>query len=194
MLYRLLAAGVIAASATMFPRILLEVMVVNPSLLPQLLPPLGVMTVVSYGGAYWSWSRQKVNSEIVEPPLRNPFELLPALQFGLLLAVIMLLSKAAYVWLGQKGIYLLTILSSLGDVDAIVLSLARMAQGELSGELAVRAIALAAMVNTLVKGGLVFAIAGGRMGWRVALVFLVTLFAGAVLLFFPLPFPLPTAG
>ena len=179
-LYRLLAAGVIAASATMFPRILLEVAVVNPALLPDLLLPLGLMTLVSCGGAYWFWSTQKNRTDIVEPPLRNPFELLPALQFGLLLAVIMLLSKALYAWLGERGIYLLTVLSSLGDVDAIVLSLAHMAQGELADELAVRAIVLAAVVNTLVKGGLVFAVAGIKMGWRVALVFLLALLAGGI--------------
>ncbi len=178
--YRLLAAGVIAASATMFPRILLEVAVVNPALLPDLVLPFGLMTLVSFAGAYWFWSTQKNRSDIVEPPLRNPFELVPALQFGLLLAVIMLLSKALYAWLGEGGIYLLTVLSSIGDVDAIVLSLAHMAQGELADELAVRAIVLAAVVNTLVKGGLVFAVAGRKMGWRVALAFLFTLLAGGI--------------
>jgi len=179
-LYRLLAAGVIAASATMFPRILLEVAVVNSALLPNLILPLGLMTLVSFGGAYWFWTTHKNRTDIVEPSLRNPFELIPALQFGLLLAVIMLLSEALYAWLGERGIYLLTVLSSIGDVDAIVLSLARMAQGDLADELAVRAIVLAAVVNTLVKGGLVFAVAGMKMGWRVALVFLVTLLAGGI--------------
>ncbi|HHL45696.1 MAG TPA: MgtC/SapB family protein [Gammaproteobacteria bacterium] len=187
-LYRLLSAGVIAASATMFPRILLEVAVVNPALLPDLLLPLGLMTLVAYAGAYWIWSTQTRPTEVVEPPLRNPFELLPALQFGLLLALVMLLSKAFYTWLGEGGIYLLTVLSSLGDVDAIVLSLARMAQGELTNELAVRAIVLAAVVNTLVKGVLVFAVGGKRMGWRVALVFLLALLAGGVPLFFGLAY------
>jgi len=177
-LYRLLSAGVIAASATMFPRILLEVAVVNPALLPDLLLPLGLMTLVAYAGACWIWSTQTRPAEVVEPPLRNPFELLPALQFGLLLALVMLLSKAFYAWLGKGGIYLLTVLSSLGDVDAIVLSLARMAQGELPNELAVRAIVLAAVVNTLVKGGLAFVVGGKKMGWRVLLVFLLALLAG----------------
>ncbi len=186
-LSRLLAAGVIAASATMFPRILLEVAVVNPQLLPRLVVPLGVMTLIAYGGAGWFWFRQDDGNELAEPPLRNPFELLPALQFGLLLALIMLLSKAFYVWLGEGGIYLLTVLSSIGDVDAIVLSLARMAGAELGDELAARAIVLAAVVNTVVKGGLVFLVAGGGMGWRVAVVFLFTLIGGgaATLLSYP---------
>ncbi len=179
-LYRLLAAGVIAASATMFPRILLEVLVVNRALLPDLLLPLGLMTVVAYGGACWLWFTRKRDNNVVEPPLRNPFELMPALQFALLLAAVMLLSRAFYAWLGEGGIYLLTVLSSIGDVDAIVLSLARMAQGELSHELAVRAIVLAAMVNTVVKGLLVFVIAGTKMAWRVAVVLLLALLAGGI--------------
>ncbi len=184
-LSRLLAAGVIAASATMFPRILLEVAVVNPQLLPHLVLPLGVMTLIAYAGAGWFWFRQADGNELAEPPLRNPFELLPALQFGLLLALVMLLSKAFYAWLGEQGIYLLTVLSSVGDVDAIVLSLARMAEVELADELAARAIVLAAVINTVVKGGLVFLVAGGKMGWRVAVVFLCTLAAGSGTLFFP---------
>lgn len=177
---RLLAAGVVVASATMFPRILLEVAVVNPALFPDLVLPMGAMTVVAYGGAWWFWRSQRDGSTIAEPPLRNPFELLPALQFGLLLALIMLASRALYAWLGEGGIYLLTVLSSIGDVDAIVLSLARMAQGDLEGALASRAIVIAAMVNTLVKGALVFAVAGSGMGWRVGVVFLGVLVAGGV--------------
>ncbi len=180
----LLAAGVIAASATMFPRILLEVAVVNAQLLPHLLLPLGVMTVIAYGGAGWLCFRQGGGNELAEPPLRNPFELLPALQFGLLLALVMLASKAFYTWMGEEGIYLLTVLSSLGDVDAIVLSLARMARTELADELAARAILLAAAVNTVVKGLLVFLVAGGKMGWRVAIVFLLTLAAGGATLLY----------
>ncbi len=177
-LQRLLAAGVVAASATMFPRILLEVAVVNPALLPPLLLPMGSMTVVASAGAWWFWRSQESRASVTEPPLRNPFELLPALQFGLLLALIMLASRALYTWLGEGGIYLLTVLSSIGDVDAIVLSLARMAQDDLEGVLATRAIVVAAMVNTVVKGGLVLALAGSAMGWRVGVVFLVVLLAG----------------
>ncbi|HFC54004.1 MAG TPA: MgtC/SapB family protein [Gammaproteobacteria bacterium] len=179
-LCRLLAAGVVAASATMFPRILLEVAVVNPALLPHLLLPMGTMTLVAYGGAWWLWRSNRDGSNVTQPPLRNPFELLPALQFGLLLALIMLASRALYAWFGERGIYLLTALSSIGDVDAIVLSLARMAHGELEGELSIRAIVLAAMVNTLVKWVLVFAVAGRVMGWRVGAVLGPVLLGGAV--------------
>ena len=177
-LSRLLAAGVVASSATMFPRILLEVAVVNPALFPQLLLPMGSMTVVAYGGAWWLWRSERGGGDIAQPPLHNPFELLPALQFGLLLALIMLASRALYAWFGEGGIYLLTVLSSMGDVDAIVLSLARLAQDDLDGTLASRAIVIAAMVNTLVKGVLVFAVAGGAMGWRVGAVFLGVLLTG----------------
>src|SRR5690554_6293874 len=46
-----LAAGLLAASALMFPRVLLEVGVVNPSLLPELLAPLLVACAVYAIGA-----------------------------------------------------------------------------------------------------------------------------------------------
>ncbi len=58
---------------------------------------------------------------------------------------------------------LLVAVSGLADVDAITLSLANMVRTDLPAEVAARAILLATLVNTLVKGVLVFVIAGGSM-------------------------------
>src|SRR5690606_3151136 len=46
-----LAAGLLATSALMFPRVLLEVGVVNPALLPRLLAPLLIACLVYAVGA-----------------------------------------------------------------------------------------------------------------------------------------------
>ncbi len=178
----ILSAGVLAAAAIMFPRILLEVAVVNRQLLPQLYLPMGVMTATVFGSAVWFWLRGKQDVTPDTPPLHNPFELKPALQFGVLLAAIVLLAEAFRVWFGDAGIYALAAISGLTDVDAITLSLARMARVDLTHEVAVRGIVLAAMVNTLAKGVLVAAIAGRGMGLRVLPVVMVTLALGGATL------------
>ncbi|MFP4147328.1 MAG: DUF4010 domain-containing protein [Halorhodospira sp.] len=92
-----------------------------------------------------------------------------ALQFAAVLAVIGVLSEVTGDWLGDRGLYLLALLSGVADVDAITLSLARMTERGLAPEVAVRGMVLAAMINTAVKALMVVVIAGGRMALQVTL-------------------------
>ncbi len=180
---RLLSVGVLVASTTMFPRILIEVSIINPALLPHLALPLGLITLVATVYTAWLWFRVDETRNATTLRLKNPLQLTSALQFGLLLAAIMLLAEAFRTWLGEAGIYLLAAVSGIADVDAITLSLANMARGDLAADVASRAILLAALVNTLVKGVLVFVIAGGSMAKHFApgLILMLATGAGALL-------------
>jgi uncharacterized membrane protein (DUF4010 family) len=180
---RVLSVGTLIASATMFPRVLIEVGIVNPALLTHLAAPLGLITLVAAGYSVWLWRTTGDTHETATLRLKNPLQLKSALQFGLLLAAIMLLAEAFRAWLGEPGIYLLAALSGLADVDAITLSLANMARADLAADVASRAILLAALVNTLVKGILVFVIAGGSMAKHFAPGLVLMLVAGAGSLF-----------
>lgn len=164
-LHALLASGLLATSALMFPRVLLEVAVINARLLPDLLLPLGAAALVYAGGALYWWQRAKAGDRSMqaEPPLKNPFELGPALRFALLLAAILLLVEAGRRELGAVGVYLVALLSGLTDVDAITLSLSRSALDGLAAEVAVRGIALAVVSNSLIKGVLIAMIGGARL-------------------------------
>ncbi|HYQ38523.1 MAG TPA: MgtC/SapB family protein [Pseudomonas sp.] len=160
-----LAAGLLATSALMFPRVLLEVAAINPPLLGELLWPLGAAALLYAGGAlYWWWRAAAAEHSIhAEPPLKNPFELGPALRFAALLAAILLLVEAGRRELGDVGVYLVSLLSGLTDVDAITLSLSRSALGELDPQVAVRGIALAVTSNSLIKAVLIAMIGGPRL-------------------------------
>lgn len=159
----LLAAGMLVACGTMFLRILVEVFAVHPPLLPDLVPALALMALACYGAAGWQWSRQAENGEhSLPPPSGNPLQLRTALQFGALLAVVMLAAAAARAWFGDAGIYVLAAISGLNDVDAITLSVASMARNGLDDTVAANAIVLAAVVNTLVKAGIAVTV-GGRV-------------------------------
>ena len=163
----MLACALLATSALMFPRVLLEVGLINTALLPHLLLPLGLAGLVYAGGALVLY--RIAGSELqqtVEPPLKNPFELAPALRFAALLALILLLIEAAREWFGHAGVWGVAILSGLSDVDAITLSLARSAKGDMAAELAVQGIYLAAFSNSLVKAGLIALIGGRELALR----------------------------
>jgi uncharacterized membrane protein (DUF4010 family) len=70
-----------------------------------------------------------------------------------------LVAHAAQIHFGDVGVYLSSGIGGMADVDAIILSLtelSRRADG-ISMSTAARAIVLAAMSNTLVKGGIVLA-------------------------------------
>lgn len=182
-LAELLAAGILVACGTMFLRVLVEVAVVHAALLPDLLPALLVMAAILYGAAAWHWYRQQDSvSEVLPEASANPLQLRTALQFGGLLALIMLAAAGAKEWLGDAGIYLLAAVSGINDVDAITLSVANLARNGLSDVVAANAIALAAAVNTLVKGGIAVTLAGPVLLGRVLLPLLLAILAGGIVL------------
>ena len=66
------------------------------------------------------------------------------------------------------------------DVDAITLSLSRMARETLAGSVAVRGILLAAIVNNLVKGAIVIVLGGAIMAFRIAIAVTAVALSGVV--------------
>ena len=84
--------------------------------------------------------------------VNNPFELWPAIQFGLLFGLILFISKAAQVYAGTAGVYVSSAVAGLTDVDAITLSLSNLAGDVITETVAAQGITLAALANTAVKG------------------------------------------
>ncbi|MES0491024.1 MAG: MgtC/SapB family protein [Leptospirales bacterium] len=180
-IHSLLTAGVIVSSATMFPRVILEVVVVHYPLAYSLIFPMLSMSLISYLLAYYFWKRKEKNTTKESIPLKNPFELLPALKFGILLTLILVLGKVFKMQFGDTGIYVLSFLSGISDVDAITLTLARMTRaGEITSNVATMAVVIAALTNTLVKALLVIFIARGFMGKSIAIAFSIIIATGVI--------------
>jgi len=177
-----LAAGATIASAMMFPRMLAVVAVAAPLLAERLARPLILACAVSFLAAAWLVRRDTKadppgNAQRPEPS--NPLDLITAIKFGLILATIMVLARGATARMGDQGLYLLSAVSGLVDVDAISLSAASMmSQGQISISVAANAVLIAATVNTLLKAALVLVVGGARMGWRVSIASMATLLAG----------------
>jgi uncharacterized membrane protein (DUF4010 family) len=162
-----LTAGILAAGATMYLRILVVASVVNPLLFPELLLPIATMATATYVAAGLAW-RQTGDEELpADLALQNPFQLLMAVRFGVFLAVILLLSRLLVAYLGDEGVYYLAAASGIADVDAITLSLSRMSADELPLRVAGLGLVIAAVTNGVVKSAIAFAIGGRTIGWRV---------------------------
>ena len=160
--------AIIIASTTMFIRVLFEATVLNPALARVLSIPMLSAAGVGLAACVYLWFAGRTG-ERGEVAVSNPFELSPAIKFGLLFAAILLISKAAQVYLGNVGVYLSSIVAGLTDVDAITLSMSRLAsEATIPQVTAARAIVLAAMSNTVVKAG-VMAIMGTSSLRRYAL-------------------------
>jgi uncharacterized membrane protein (DUF4010 family) len=150
---QLFIAGVLFASCIMFIRVMVEVSVVNAALLNPLWIPLTVMFLgLLIGGIWLYYLDGKKNGDTDQTPkLKNPFQLAMAVKFGLLLAIILVLSEAVKDWFGEGGIYILSVVSGLLNVDAITLSLSKLAEGNTGPKIATMGIVLATATNTLVK-------------------------------------------
>jgi uncharacterized membrane protein (DUF4010 family) len=182
-LYHACAFAVVIASIVMFPRALVEVAVVAPGLLPSAVVPLGAMTAVGAIAAvvlYW----RTVTDESVEPgELRNPFRLRPALLFGAIFAAVLLVSEYANEWLGASGVYATAFVSGLADVDAMTITLSRLAaEGTISTEIATTGIVIAAIANTAVKAALAWILGTAELGRLVSIVLSIVALSGLVFL------------
>ncbi len=158
------ASAIILACTIMYPRILIEIAVVNRSLLAFMWPMLAILTgsgvlasvLLLFG------KRGSANSEV---SLANPFELGSALKFGLIFAAIIFVSRAAQHYLGDSGVFIAAGLAGLTDVDAITLSMANLSRGgSVSESTAAVSILIAVVVNTIVKAGI--AISLGALALR----------------------------
>ena len=177
----LFAAGILLACATMAPRLLLEVAVVNPALLLPLLPGMLGLALVPFLAALWILRQHRAQQVVRnQPPLNNPLDLQQALVMALVLTLIFMLSRGAEQWFGSSGVYVLALLAGIADADAVTIALAQQARTDLAAEVAVRAILLAAMTNTLVKAGIVLLIGGWQLARRATAILLLALLAAAL--------------
>lgn len=156
-----LACGILLAWCVMFGRVVVAVLVVNAALVGRVVVPFVGMGLVAAALAWRSYRRSRDPDGVAgrEVPLANPFSLTAAIKFAAFFATVLLLVELVEHYLPAQGVYLVAALAGLTDVDAITLSMAEYARSN-DAAVAVRAIVLAALTNTLVKCGLVVGLGG----------------------------------
>jgi len=161
---RTFASAIVLACSIMYPRILVEVAVVNRPLFEFMWPFIAILTATGIGASiFLLFGSKKRRERDVPVELKNPFELMSAIKFGLIFAIILFVSKAAQLYWGNNGVYLAAGLAGLTDVDAITLSMANLAKSTISETTATTSILIAVVVNTIVKSGIAISLGAASL-------------------------------
>jgi uncharacterized membrane protein (DUF4010 family) len=174
------ALAVVAASTVMAGRVAVLVGVVSPPLLVAVLPALA--GTAAGGVAAWLWLRRRALAEPATGGLRiaNPFELSTAVKFALFFAAVLLGSRFAADRLGTGGLYVAGLVAGAADVDAVALSMARMAGGDVAMPVAATTVVLAVLSSAVAKVGMATALGGLAFGRTVAVALGATVAGGAL--------------
>lgn len=167
---RLLAAGVAVASAVMFLRVCIIVFAINASLLEMVAPPLvaaaAIAVVYALTAVYWRRPRDGRAQDVTK--LRNPFEFWSVIGFALFLGAVIIVGRAVGERLGATGAIAGAAVVGLADVDAITVSLARLAPQPLALREAAVAILCAVATDTVSKIAIGAVIGRGRFALEIA--------------------------
>jgi len=175
-----LSCGILLAWAVMFVRVIVIVAAINRPLLTHVLVPFVAMAaVVGVFAAFLYFRGGSVDGAAARGSLKveNPFSLTAAAKFAAFFAVVLLAVKIVQAHFPPSGLYAVAALAGLTDVDAITLSMSEFAKaGE--ANVAVIAIVIASLTNTIVKCGMAFVLAGPTLGKPLLVATMVALAAG----------------
>jgi len=155
------AGGVAMAWSVMVMRTVLIVAAIRPALLPMLWLPMAAMltaTLMVAGALLW---RQPSKTE-AKLALPNPLDLKSAIVFAAVLTLALVLSRVAQAAWGESGVFGVATIAGAVDADAVTLSMGRLSAGELSDQVAARAIVIGVVVNTLFKVALALGVGTQR--------------------------------
>ena len=143
------------ANSILFPRTLLLVAVVSPTLAIAAVPAFAAMMLAGFASALiLAPMRLKKGETVADSTFRNPFSIRPALEFGVGFTVVLLITRVAKHYAGFGGQMVVSAISGLVDVTAISLTLAAFTQSGIStARDAVIGLTLAHGVNAIFKSG-----------------------------------------
>jgi uncharacterized membrane protein (DUF4010 family) len=181
-----LASGIALANAVMAIRMTVIVAFIDPELAKAAAWPLGWAAAMALLMTLLLWQRGRQSTGSETPEIQNPFDLGPALRFAAVLAVTLVLAKFLEARYGQSGLQVLAAIAGLVDVDAITLTVARDTAQGASLPPAIVALLIAALANSVFKGGLLV-MSGGKLAfWGVTVLVLMAV-AGGIAWLIPPP-------
>ncbi len=180
-----MAAFVITtASAVALVRVMVEVGVVIPEKLPELILPLATVCMLMAllcVGLFYIISKNGGDEKMPEP--KNPAQFKSALIFGLLYGGILLAVAFTKQEFGNDALYVVAIISGLTDVDAITLSLSQLMKGGgLNTAMGWRLILLATLSNLLFKGIMAVVLGTRQLAKWIGISFGITIAFGLLLM------------
>ena len=147
--------AILAASTIMIIRVLVWVVIFNKSILQELSIPIGLMFLTGLGMTLYFYKKQQSKPKTkTDFPLGEPLNLREAVFFGLLYTGILLLVSYGNEKFGSNGIFISSAIAGLTDIDAITISMSKLAGDSIAKLTAQNAILLATLCNTIVKIGI----------------------------------------
>jgi len=138
------------ASSVMYLRILVLVAFVNSNFISYLWPKLLALAAVGAGLALSTAQDERPTAKNAVKSLKNPFEIHPALIFAVLFIGISVIIELSKQFFGDTGLFLLSLIVGVVDVDPFVLSMIHRAPD--IQHVVISAILLTMMSNTVMKG------------------------------------------
>ncbi len=172
------AGGIAVAATFMYLRVLFEAFVIHPELAVRLAPAYIGASLAGLVFSYYLFIHSKAVEISLENPAiaKNPLQLSEAIKFGLIFGIIYGAIAFVQIRYGNIGVYIVSLVSGITDVDAITLSLSQMAKdSKLTNEASMNGIVIASVTNSIVKLIIVYWIGGARLGWKLMQFFMITL-------------------
>lgn len=135
----------------MYIRVFVITFLLNRQISTKLFFPFLASALVVIWISYFRLKDEK-SGEIETIDIKNPANIPTALKFGVLLGVVFWVGDFALDYFGDKGLIDLSFLSGISDVDAITITLSKLALSSEDINIFVVGIFVAATVNTLIKG------------------------------------------
>ncbi len=174
-----LALGVVAACTVLQPRLLVIATVLQPALLTELLPLLLPAFVVGVGVLSVALWRESNTRPLTAPehPIatptangmpQNPLALTTSLQMAVAFQVVLFIVAWTQARIGSTGVLASAAVLGLTDMDALTLSMTRLAADAAQVHIASIAIGIGVLANTVLKLGVALALGAPAFRLRIA--------------------------
>jgi uncharacterized membrane protein (DUF4010 family) len=178
----LFAGAILLASAFMYLRITILVGIFNWKLLHLLGVPFLILAVAAAViGFFWSrrpdGSHEKLQRQYKH---ENPLELRSAFLFAGLFLGILILTRLAFSYMGNRGAYILGAIIGFADVDPFILSMTQSDGATVGLSVSAGAILLAVASNNVAKGIYAFSFGTRRTGVQSLLLLTALAIAGLI--------------
>lgn len=164
------AAGIIIASAIMFPRLAILAYIFNSAILSYLAIPFTILTLICLISALLLF---KKNTDVPKTAINlgNPLNIWNALGFGGIYVAILFAVFYGNQFFGESGLYYSALIAGLADTDAITISMAKFGSLEEKLALATNVILTATISNMIVKLAITYFKGSKKAGKFVMLIF-----------------------
>ncbi|QAA82002.1 MgtC/SapB family protein [Aequorivita sp. H23M31] len=147
------SAGIVVASAIMFPRLLLIAAIFNTAIVIKLAIPMLLLTLICLIPGILFIRKNSANAD-TQIDLGNPLNMLNALTFTAVFIGILYAVHYGNAYFGESGLYYSSLIAGLADTTAITISMAKFAAIGENLNLSASVIVAATLSNTVVKMGI----------------------------------------